>query len=342
MAFEYMDGCEQYTINADLASRYTNVDAGVDFLASGSNFSNQAIELPGAAVGQSFRRTLNSLSYTNEVYFAFWFYTDTVVAGFGDRVILEVVNDNATPAIRLAIRRNGALRIIDAGNVTATSVNGSYSAATWHHVELQFRFAEAAGDPMIELRIDGVAVITNNTLRTADTSDLETLDYFNIGSNESGLTSRIDDIVVHSEANFIGEHRIGTLLPDADTVDADFTRVSGSANFEAVDEAGGPDANVLTGETAGDEDFYDIGALPWSPTTIHAVSVGVVSRTTGAPDKTQIGKIRSDGFLGTGATNTIGTTTEFNQDIFELDPDGSVAWVEAQVNALEIGMERDT
>jgi hypothetical protein len=87
---------------------------------------------------------------------------------------------------------------------------------------------------------------------------------------------------------------------------------------------------------------YTIGNLTQSPTTVHSVTLMAEGRKTDAGTKGATPYLLSNSVEGTGTEFATSEAYTMGVDIFELNPDGSVAWTETTVNALLIGHEITT
>jgi hypothetical protein len=143
---------------------------------------------------------------------------------------------------------------------------------------------------------------------------------------------------------FLGDRRVITLFPNADTVQADWTPVGSGTGFGAIDEVS-PD---------GDTTYISAG-LPGLPTPtsefgmddltagISAIS-GVI--LVNMSRKTEAGVANVQMSVISGASESAGTDqpmTEvytYRQDVFEIDPASAAPFTVAEVDALLIKADR--
>jgi len=71
---------------------------------------------------------------------------------------------------------------------------------------------------------------------------------------------------------------------------------------------------------------------------VHAVGVSNHIRKTDAGDRTVRALVRSNAVEAEGDIQGVTADYRYRQHIFELDPDGSVAWDSDSVNAAEFGI----
>jgi hypothetical protein len=142
-----------------------------------------------------------------------------------------------------------------------------------------------------------------------------------------------------SGATWLGERRIDTLRPSADTAQKDWTPDTGTDNYSRVNETPiNGDTSYVTAATVGNKDRYALNDLPINPVTVAAVQALVVARKDDAVTRAIAPVIKS------GATEAVGDDFGLASGygaalkIFETDPNTSSAWTTSGVNALEAGM----
>lgn len=221
------------------------------------------------------------------------------------------------------------------GNMSAQlgSASGhAFSGTDWHYVEVVFTRNASAG--AAQVFIDGVLVIDLSAVNTGSAS----IDIINIlpGGSQS---CDLDDLYITDTAVRVGERRIETLVPTSDA-STQWTPDTGTDNFARVDETQSDgDTSYVSTTTPGSADLYGIGSLSETPATIDAVQVTNIARKTDANSHTMRGNIKSGATVGNGTAKAVPSSYGILADIFELDPDGSVAWDAAAVNAAQIGPE---
>ena len=89
----------------------------------------------------------------------------------------------------------------------------------------------------------------------------------------------IDDVYVTNTSTRLGESRVAVLYPSADTAHADWTPSTGTDHYALVDETTvNSDTDYVASGTVGDLDLYEVGDLPFTPESIHAVQVTTCAR----------------------------------------------------------------
>jgi hypothetical protein len=123
------------------------------------------------------------------------------------------------------------------------------------------------------------------------------------GSDGPNIVS-IDDLYVLDANTRLGQCRVSTLLPIADTADADWTPLGAGNHFAEVDDDNG-DTSYIGSDTAGDLDMFDTDDLSFAPQTVHAVQISWRARKDDAATREVRSRIKSDAATANGATRTL-------------------------------------
>jgi len=163
----------------------------------------------------------------------------------------------------------------------------------------------------------------------------------------SGATVRIDDLFVMDTTGtvfngFMADRRIQTLIPNADGGVVDWAASSGT-DVSCVDDAlsaQNGDTDYIESSSPGQESRFALSNLPVSPASVDAVMIKLCARKSDAGDRTVRGLVNSSSSEAVGSA--VGLTTTYgwkSSGVFLTNPNGSVAWTESAVNALEAGVE---
>lgn len=247
---------------------------------------------------------------------------------------------------------NGAVLLNTDGSITvegdgginlASSAAATISANSWYYIEVQLH-KDAAGS--IEVFVNGTSVVS----ASGDTEDgAANILLFGTVSSGSTNTTVYDDVYLATDASALpaikGDVVIETVLPNADTAQADWTLSAGTDGFALIDDAlgtnGDGDTTYISETTLGNKSEFDLENISASPTSVHAVAI----RTRAA--KTDAGTIEYTQYIDSSGTEGAGSAiapaeSVYNlsvSDIYETDPNTASAWTEAGVNALKLGVE---
>jgi hypothetical protein len=225
-----------------------------------------------------------------------------------------------------------------------TLATGSFQpiANMWYYVEFKATIHPTSGS--VELRINGqtIASATNVNTRNSTANQITKITYGAFIFSWDGI--RLDDLYINdgtgtSNNDFLGDVRVIGLFPNASGT---YTQWSGSAtpNWANVDEVPpNNDTDYNFTATVGNKDSYNLTDITISGTVI-GVQVGGRFRKDDAGSAT----VRLFTLLGANVSNE---ATEIVLDTYKdylyvprtLDPAGN-AWTVANVNALEVGIER--
>jgi len=269
----------------------------------------------------------------------------TLICGFHlknpDASALLSFLDGTSVQFRLQEETNHRLslyRFTDTGYILLASSSYQMIPGAWYYIEVKASFSETGGQ--VTVKVNGTAWIefTGNTIYSSNA-------YAN-ALRLSGPAS-FDNLYVLDTAgtknnDFFagGERRICTLLPSADSSQIDFTPLGGGSNYVELDDPSlDDDASYVHESTVNAKDRYLFDSLPSDEITDTIAGIMVVARARkDGTDPRQIKNvIKSNALEATGDAHELTSSYAAHADIWEYDPDGSLHWAVASVDALEIG-----
>lgn len=239
---------------------------------------------------------------------------------------------------RIMVAADGTVRAVQGvSTVLGSSSPGIWTADVFHYLECEFVLHDSTGQ--FRVWVDGVQVINLSGVDTKGqtATTVASLDFNFSGNGNGGMV--IDDYY-QTDAARLGECRVVTLSPTADTADKDWAPNSGSNNYSRVNEKPSDgDTTYVTSSTPGDLDLYDMQDLGFVPATIHAVQSSIIARKDDSADRAVRANIKSGSSVANGAA--LGLTSGYVQrvTIHATDPNGGGAWSSSGVNALQAGPE---
>lgn len=271
-------------------------------------------------------------------------------------VYLMQFRDNANAAqCTISVTSTGAIEVYRgslAGTVIATSAN-VLTALAYNFVEVFIDLGNGSSpsDGAVEVRVNGVTVIDVDTVDTQATANANIAQMtFNACATGSMLTMDMADLYICNEAgshnnDFLGDTQWLDIVPTADTAATDWTRNTGSNDYDAIDDTT-PDGDTtyISATVAGQISRFGLGDLPATISTVVAVVSKVMARKTDAGTANLEVSLRST--LGSpdvdvsGADRPITEVYTYYRDIFETDPATGVAWTPAGVNAMQLAVEK--
>lgn len=337
MAIVWMDACATYTNGGgafldkyDIACAYSDFGIASD-IRSGAYHNNQeynhasyytAASMPGeyrtTVLGMSFKKTSRVSDYC--VSFS----------------------DGTTRQITITLGTDGAVSVRRGGptdTVIAVSDTGLITLNAWKYFEFKLVSHATAGS--VEFRINGVSVFSVSGLDTEYTTDAPIRKIMWYGY------CQYTDIYV-DDANFHALPgsgcRIDTLWPTGAGNYSQMTPSSGS-NYECIDDGrsyNNTDDSVVSSGIVNEIDSYTFEDISAIGTDIIAVAHSIIARQdeVGTVGVSNFSRINGSDYVGD--ENIIETFYLEYQNIMELNPDDSLAWEEADINAAEFGQKRTT
>jgi hypothetical protein len=211
-----------------------------------------------------------------------------------------------------------------------------YNSYKWYFLEIRVTISNTVG--IVTMRINESQVLNLTSKDTRNGS--EYIRYIAFGHLYNGGVW-YDDFYIDS-SQFHGDCEVKTFYPDADGNSSDFTRSTGSNDYECVDEAqSNEDTDYIYSDTLNHKSLFGIttGALG----TVKGIQVNQHIRLDQAGTRKITPLIRSN------STNYSGTETDnisqdyiFYTEVWETDPDDSNAWTQTKLEAAEFGLEITT
>jgi len=221
------------------------------------------------------------------------------------------------------------------GTVLGTSTGPAIFQDTWFFLEVEAVRNASTGSVLVKVNGNTVLNITGANTGANDFNS------WRVGMSVSGGW-QIDDLYVTDGAT-LGECRIETLRPSADTAQKDWTASTGSDNYAMVDEPTfNGDTDYIKAATVGNKDEYDLGDLSFNPATIFAVQTVIAARKDDATTRGVRAYLNSSSSVANGAARDVGASYLQYADIFTTDPNTAAAWTQSGVNAAKIGIEVTT
>ena len=224
---------------------------------------------------------------------------------------------------------------------------------TGTYTSIQVKVIRSATVGSIEVRVNGGTSVGGVTL-TVSGLNLGTIDIdsLQLGSQVSdgtgGCNFYFDDWIICDNAgttcnDFLGDRRCDTGYPNADTATMQWTPSTGTTGFNRVNTTPAVDTSYLEAGTVGN--IAEFARPPIGISTTDIAAVMVVARVT----KTDAGTATIRLGVHSGATVLNGpsivpgvTTYAYVRQPFEVDPNGSIPWTKASVDAMTTRITRDS
>lgn len=279
-------------------------------------------------------------------------YAMLPLTAFSDKVLISFI-DGSTVHCGIAMRADGSLFVFKGAATTTAAYNIASGAqilriGAWTNIEIKCTPGTSTTTGVFEIKINGVTVYSGTALnlKTGTNATISSIVIWPAGSGAVTAQAGIDDVYICNDAGathntFLGCIDIRNQLPNSDSA-VQFTRNTGITNYSAVDDDAIPDDDTTYVESAtvGQQDLYGNAALAApAPGSILALAVTTCAKNTDASAREMANTISSNSVTADGTTVALAASYAITQTIYPVNPDGSVAWTEAAVNAALVGFK---
>lgn len=257
--------------------------------------------------------------------------------------------DGTTQQVCLHLGSDGRLFFSRAGTTIGSATPaGTIVHSTWAFLTIKVKIDPSTGT--VELRKDGgSALISGTGLNTRNSANSTVDGHGPHRNNGTGGTAAFhyDELYLLDTSgsvnnDFIALSRIEMVAPTSDDtlVSTPSTGVTGWAVLDEIPLSATAD---YTAFAAAGADLYNFADLASTPSSIAAVRALPFCLKTDAGAATARVNCKSSATTDNGTTQNV--PISINADvshIFELDPNGSIAWTGTNFNAAKFGFERVT
>ena len=229
----------------------------------------------------------------------------------------------------------------DVGTLLGTSSGVTVVTDQWHCLEGYVKIHDTTGE--VTLKLDGTQVLNLTSVDTRNGGTTGLIDNIAIQASYSyGASFYLDDIVIRDDA-WPGQGGLYVITPSSDGSVDNWTASAGN-QYECVDDNPPNDYTdyISTGiTTLNTKQLFGHGGLPdQTYDSIAFAAVLVKAKSTASGDGNIRPIIVNSGNYGNGTTVPLGpVTSRYLFSAFIVNPEGSAAWTEAEINATEFGVE---
>ena len=245
-----------------------------------------------------------------------------------------------------------ARRGSNGGTVLATSTQ-TWTVQQWRYLEASCTIHDTTGTVVV--RVDGVEWI-NFTGDTQNGGSVLTIDQLGFGWRSAGVgySSAQDDMYVLNETDatattgradnaFLGDVKVETVQPNGNGATSQWVGSDGNStdNYLLVDENPANTTDYTGSAINGDRDLWTIGDIPATALSVYAVLPAVyAAKSDAGAASLKILHRDNAGTVTAGSAQTLSTTWGwYLGGVITAKPSGG-AWTVAEVNALQIGVEK--
>jgi hypothetical protein len=350
MAIVLMDGFDCYKDVADMmATPGWSTPFDIDDLAidkTGGVFGGAALTVPGTLATTAFQRNCQC-DNTKTYVVGFWFKASALPPSTSLRMF-QLLTYDASRILTLYLTRTGSF---NAQDISSTNYNPTVTDVvpvnSYVRVEIKFKPGTSASTGTLEVRVGGTVILTATGVNLYAASGIAMLRLQGIEKSAPYIKVWFDDLVVVDDTgttnnDYLGDIRIDTLRPNADTPQADFDLSAGTNGYDLIDDAlGSPDdASYLESYTPGDKSEFDLSNLIGGSTGIMGVQTRVRAQKTDAGVRSYRAYLKAGTEVANGPTISPGTGWAWHLNgIMEQSPETAAAWTDADIGDLKLGVE---
>lgn len=250
-------------------------------------------------------------------------------------------NVSNTQLAGLTMDTTGRLTFYDGTN-TITTTGPVITANGWYHIEAKYT---TSGTGAIEVRVEGLAVISQSGLGYSGHSDVYQVSSYFTGSNFSSTTMYLKDFVIWNSSGSYNNDFLGSVivygLDFTSDVQLNWTPSTGSNGWSILDNVPPNDSIYLSAPNPPPSPYIgDMSNLPPDVTSVKGlITWARAAKSDGGDAGLQVSVI-SGGSTGNGANRPITVAQTYWQDVFELDPHTSAPWLPNAVDLVEVQLNR--
>lgn len=298
------------------------------FAMVSGRFGGQALQTNGT---QRFASRSFAASSTISAGFAY------SVAGFTTSNPFMWLLSASTYMIGLSLEPDGSIaagRYTSASSrtVLGTSAPGVIAIDTFHYIEVEATINDTTG--VFNVYVDGAQELALTSVDTRNGTPT-TVNTIQIGCYNA-VAMLFDDLYITNTATRLGERRVETLRPSADTATKSFTPSTGSSNYACVDEDLADSSDYVSGSTVGNADLYELTNITGTPSTIDAIQVTMFANKTDAASRNLAAVADIAGTSAQSADFALAASITKLEALMAAKPGGG-SWDLTAVNALRVG-----
>lgn len=344
MALLWCDGFDHYGINGNLTEgAWASVSAN---MLSSLNPRTGIYHIRGGG-GASMRRVLGGAKTTVGSGAAFYF--NNLPNLNAECTLIDFRDATNSPQIQIVVQSTGTIAVYRGNKTTllGTSSTPVVTAESYQHVECMVFISDSVGT--VEVRVNGVTAVSLSGIDTAQTANIECSQIIYAAVGNATMTIDMDDLFTYDGSGsynntFIGDRRVLTLFPNADTAQADWTIVGAASGYQTIDDTTPDgDSTYIAATTSGSPGVISEFGLENLPSGISAISgvmlVGMMRKTEAGTANVQM-SIVSGSFESHGTDRPVTEIYTYYGDVFETDPNTAAPFIPAAVDSLLIKVER--
>jgi len=339
--WDFYNASDAGEVMSDTNSHIYSGTIGQAILNSGSNTRfnyGQAILFNGCTI-QTVAFANSTTIWVNSNLFGISFTVGATAKGIGFRLM-----DGSSAQVGVWLRQGGDFIVTNGpynGTILATS-QVFFAGQVWHHFQIKVVINNTTGS--VTIRRDGNTsddwtsgnINTRNGTTTAQCNSV----LFSTGD----FGNYLDDTYIFNDQgaapnNWQGDVRAVQQLPSSDSSTPQWSRSTGTTNYNLVNEASSnKDTNYVFTTTVNAVDSYNLSALLSTPSTILCIQQRMCFRMDDVGPHTVHAQLISGGTTTNSADIAVASTYA-NQLMatYLTDPNTGLAWSASAANAAKVG-----
>jgi hypothetical protein len=332
MAVLFQDGCQHYSTEAQMDTKWDSASDITSIPSTGGRWNTQYLNLGSSS---QLTKTIGSHA-TYIVGYALY-----LVQFPSSNDILIRFREGTTVHMVIAQDTSGGLVALRAGSTEVGRVATGMEHDVWMYLEAKVVVADGTSGS-VEIHINGaqVANITGVDTRNGGTG---VIDNFQIHGPSGGC--RVQDVYAADGSgsapynDILGDCRVDELYPDGDGNYTEFGTTTGTPHSGEVDETSpDDDTTAITATAVNQRDTFTMANLAaiTSQTIFNVQLVSWAKWITGATNFRMKYRRVAD---HDGASQALASAYGYFMEQFNTDPQAGAAWTETNINAMESGVE---
>lgn len=221
---------------------------------------------------------------------------------------------------------------------TGTTV---FATGAFHFIEVKAQINSSIGANGFLVYVNGALEITVTTAADTNSTANNYCNAIQLGGTTAAPNQYFDDMYISDSGLYLTNPRIVTLYPNGNGNSSDFTGSDGNStdNYALVNSTLYQTTTYTQSSTVNHRDLYTIGNLPYTPDTIHAVTVCSLLARDASGARSAKTTLRQNSVNYDGTAIVLSETATYYSTVYTTDPNTTAAWTLSGVNAIEAGVK---
>lgn len=251
--------------------------------------------------------------------------------------------DSTTTQVKIRIRTDGKIEAFRDTVSLGVSAGTVFTAGAFAHLDIKVTINNSTGSVLVK---SGGVTHLNLTSQDTQATGNAFVTSVRVGGDGTNVVTCDDFYILDTTGSApqndqLGDCRIDCVRPNAEGTYSDFTPLSGSDNSAMVDDTT-PDADTTynsAGAVGARDSFFSPAMTDVGGANIYGVQANVVARKDASGTRKVRAFARPVGTNHFGSSQTLLTTYLNFREIWQTNPETTLAWAESEVNNSQFGYE---